>query len=303
MRLAILADVHGNLPALQAVLADAQRQGADGFIVAGDITGGPDPVRAMNLLRSLDIWMVRGNREQDFVIYDAGDAPLAWRESDQWATRRWSYHSLDRDTLDFIASLPLQRVISLPGCAPIRVLHGSPQDPLDGCLYPDRDPASLRVFREARLLPPDHELPELELALAPVREPVLVCGHTHIPWQQEQHGCLALNPGSVGLPFGGTRARYALLTWRAGHWQATLRAIAYDLEQIRAAYVQSGLLAQGGPFARTFLLVTQTGQNVPGHFVRHTRHLAAEAGWTGGNLLPAGVWERAIATFDWETYT
>jgi predicted phosphodiesterase len=289
MRLAILADVHGNLPALQAVLADARQQGVDGFIVAGDTTGGPNPVQAINLLRSLDSWLIRGNSENYFVTYDAGDVPSAWHESDQWANMRWSYHRLDRDTLDFITALPEQRVVALPGCVPIRVLHGSPQNPLTGHLYPNRDPVSLRIFKRARLLPPDRESIELDLALASVQEPVLACGHTHISWLQEHNGRLVLNPGSVGLPFGDTRARYALLTWQGCRWQARQRAIAYDLKQIRAAYVQSGLLAQGGVFARTLLLVTQTGQNVPGYFLIHTRRLAAEAGWAGGDLLPDSV--------------
>ena len=284
------------------MLADARQQGVDGIIVAGDFTtGGPQQLETINLLRSLGSWMIRGNSEGYLLAYGAGNVPDGWRVSKQWASVRWSYLHLDRGTLDFIASLPEQRVVALDGVAPIRVVHGSPRSPSEH-LLPDRDPVSLDAFRKAGLLSSHHDPAKLDQALAQVKEPVLVCGHSHIPWKQEQDGRLVLNPGSVGAPINGdVRAQYALLTWQDGRWQAEHRAIAYDLERIRAAFNESGLLEEGGAFARAWLLVIETGQNVSGRFVSYVHGLATEAGYEGGDVVPDSIWEQAIATFDWET--
>jgi predicted phosphodiesterase len=299
MRLAILADTHGNLPALEAVLEDIGQQAVDGFVVAGDITGGPQPQETIDLLRALDGWMVRGNSEQYVLDYDAGNVPDSWRVSDQWATMRWSCQRLDGETIDFLGGLPEQRVVALDGTAPIRVVHGSPRSPFE-FLYPDRDPATLDVFRQADLLPADRELKPLEQVVAGVEEPVLVCAHSHISWVQADDGRLVINVGSVGAPNNGdARAQYALLAWQGGRWQATLRAVPYDLDRIQAAYRDTGLLAAGGVMAEAFLLGIVTGQNIPGKFVRHARRLAAATGYGANDVLPDDLWERAIATFDW----
>lgn len=302
-RLAVLADIHGNLPALEAVLADLQQYDVDGVIVAGDLVGGgPQSVEVIRLLRSLRAWMIRGNSENYFLDYDSGKSPDGWYTSYQWAVMRWSYHSLDRETLDFIASLPEQRVITLDGTAPIRVVHGSLQSP-SGRIFPDRDPAKLRWFRKAGLLAPDRDPDRLGLTLEQIEEPVLVCGHTHIPWQQEEDGRLAFNPGAVCNPLDGdTRAQYVLLTWQDGRWQVEHRAVVYNLDRIRAAFRESGLLAEGGAFARAYLLGIETGQNVVGHFVSHVNELAAEAGFKDRDVVPDSIWDRAVVTFGWDEF-
>ncbi len=304
MRLAVLADIHGNLPALEAVLGDVQQHDVDGIIVAGDlIGGGPQPVEVVCLLRSLGSLMIRGNNEDYFLAYDAGDAPDAWRVSYQWATMRWSYLSLDKETLDFISSLPEQRVVTMDGTAPIRVVHGSPSSP-SGVLFPDRDPVGMSLFRKAGFLPPGRDPVKLDLALAGVNEPVLVCGHTHIPWKQERNGRLALNPGAVSAALNGdVRAQYALLIWQDGHWRVEHRAVPYDLDQVREAFCESGLLAEGGAFAQACLFSIVTGQNVAGQFLSHFYGLAAEAGFENCDVVPDGIWDRAVATFNWEEVT
>ena len=300
-RLAVLADVHGNLPALEAVLADVQRHRVGGHVVAGDLTGGPQPVEVLGLLRSLDrCWMIRGNTDNYFLRYDAGDAPDGWRTSKQWSPMRASYRYLDREALDFVAALPEQRIVALDGTAPIRVVHGSPREASES-LFPGGDPAKLRVFREAHLLPPGCDPVGLDVVLAQVDEPVLVCGHTHVPWKQEQDGRLVFNPGAVCGPLNGdVRAQYALLTWQDGRWQVEHRAVPYDLERVRAVFYESGWLAEGGALSRAFLLSIETGRNVGVYFLDHAYGLAAEAGFEGCDVVPDAIWEQAMDTFDWE---
>jgi len=299
-RIAALSDIHGNLPALEAVLDDVQRKGVDGIIVAGDYTGGPQPQEATDLLRAVGSWMIRGNTEDYCLDYDRGEAPVGWRESKQWAAMRWSYSRLSRETLDFIASLPGQRVVAASDTAPIRVVHGSPRSSTEQ-LFPDRDPVALQVLREADLLPWAAEPTRLSLALAQIEEPVLVCGHSHIPWTQEQDGRLVVNAGSVGAPNNGRwHAQYAMLSWSNGWWRAEHCFIAYDLDRIRAVYTHSGYLAGGGAFAQACLLGIERGQNIPGRFVSHVFEVAAEAEFEGHGVVPDSLWEQAVATFNWE---
>ena len=173
MRLAVLSDIHGNLPALEAVLRDLERRDIDGIIVAGDFIGGPQPVETIRLLRARRTWMIRGNSDDNLLRLGNGLAPQAWHSSRQFALLRWARRHVDRGTFGFLQSLPQQRVVQVPGRVAIRVVHGSPRDPYES-IFPEREPATL------------------DAALAQVNEPVFVCGHTHIPWKVERHGRLAL---------------------------------------------------------------------------------------------------------------
>lgn len=285
MRLAVLSDVHGNLPALDAVLADIHRHMVDGIIVAGDLAvSGPQPIEAVNRLRWLGAWMIRGNTDISLLKYDSGEGPAAWRTSRVFTLLRWTHSHIDRQTLDFLASLPEQRVIALPGTDAIRVVHGSPSSPTES-IFQDRNPEVL------------------EHALQQVNEPVLVCGHTHLPWHLERDGRLIVNPGAVNGPLNGeTGAQYAILTWSRGHWQPRLFTVPYDLERLRKIYLESGFLEEVGPMARAFLLNLESGQDAAGDFFAYAKRLAAEAGSLVDGTIPDEVWEQASVVFDWERY-
>jgi hypothetical protein len=138
-------------------LEDLQPVEVDGFLVAGDFIGGPQPVEALRLLQSLNSWMIRGNSDTALFRYDLGDAPDAHYTHRQFALRRWAHRHVDQETLNLIRSLPEQRIVEIDGTDPIRVVHGPPWDP-SGSIFPDLDPATL------------------DLALAQTTEPVLVCG-------------------------------------------------------------------------------------------------------------------------------
>ena len=205
-RLAVLSDIHGNLPALQAVLEDASRQAVDGFIQAGDYTGGPQAPECLLLQRSLPGWMIRGNGEVNLRRYEQGDCPPAWKTNHQFSLLRWDHARLSRSELDFLYALPEQEVVQIEGTASIRVVHGSPRSPYE------------QIFIE--------DAPVLQRALADTREAVLVCGHTHCPWSIRQDRQLALNPGAVCGPLNGfTGAQYAILSWQVDSWQVEQRAL------------------------------------------------------------------------------
>jgi predicted phosphodiesterase len=302
-RLAILADVHGNLPALEAVLADARREGVGAapgiLVVAGDSTGGSHSRQVVDRLRALGALAIRGNNEDYLLTYHRGEAPADWYTSSRWAPIRHVYQQFDAAGLDYLASLPQQRVVAPDSALPLRVVHGSPRNPLEH-LLPDGDAALEAQFRRAGIRRRDPG--PLARLVAGVIEPLLVCGHSHIAWQQQAGRCLVVNPGSVGAPINGDwRAQYALLTWQDGGWGAELRAVAYDRAQMWAQAHEVGFLAAGGAFARACLVGSEIGQNVPGFLVDHAVRVAAERGHTWHDM-PEEVWEQAAATFDWDAF-
>lgn len=281
MRLAILADVHGNLPALEAVVSDLSPMNVQHILVAGDLVGGPRPEATMHLLRSLDCQMIRGNGDSYLLRYRNGRAPIYWYTSKAYATIRWFYRHSSRETLEFIQTLPEQRVFKNPKVPTIRMVHGSPRDPSES-IFPDFEPAVLKQ------------------ALAEMTEPVLVCGHTHLSWHMWRGDQLAINPGAVGCPFNGvTDAQYALLDWDGKRWQVEHRRVAYDLDLIRRDYTESGLLTEGGAFARACLCSIETGRNITEEFLAFTRQLLCKSGAVQNGFLPDEIWDRASDQFDW----
>jgi predicted phosphodiesterase len=295
MRCAVLADIHDNLPALQAVLADLQSFQPEIVLVAGDmLLGGPYPAEVMAELRALPAVVIRGNNEGYLLEYS--QAPQKFAEK-RWAALRWSYAHLGSDNLAWIARLPEQTTFTPPGVTPVRMLHGSPHRTNQG-LVPD-DEKVLELFRTARLVPPDNSPAPLSEALALVSEPTLVCAHTHIPWQQCVDGRLVFNPGSVGASIDGDRrAHYARLEWQDSDWQVELCTVEYDYRALLDGYTQNNLLVQGGAFSRACLLNSLTGVNYAWFFVQHAAALAQQAGLPA-DCIPDDIWDQAERTFDW----
>jgi putative phosphoesterase len=280
-RLAVLADVHGNLPALEAVLQDAHQQGADSILVAGDLVGGPQSNETTTLLSDLGACMIRGNSDSAILRYLHGDAPPDWRTRQQYALLRWGACCISEATRETLEALPEQRVFNVGPQSAIRLVHGSPRDPCES-LFPDLEPEAF------------------EQALAEFRETVLVCGHTHVPWQRRRGGQLAMNPGAVGGPLNGdTRAQFAILSWDGKEWQVEPRAIPYDLKRIREAFRLSGLLEEGGPLAQAFLLSIETARDVSLAFLTFAQEV--KAGFPHADPIPDSAWEQAAAAFDWSS--
>jgi len=282
MRLAILADIHGNIPALETVLQEIEKDSVDGIIVAGDMVAGPHPVEVVERLRALGAWMIRGNNENYIVRFASGEAPDWWYTARQWSFMHWNFRRMDEDTLNFLKDLPEQRTISLDGTAPIRVVHGSPRN-IAELVYPDKD------------------IQPLQIALEMVAEPILIFGHTHVPWQMRLDERLALNPGSVCATLTGTiGGSYAILSWEHGRWEVELREVHYDIALARRAFEETGLLEEGGAFAKCWLHDIETGENTLPRLVKYAYQKAAEAGFSDSPFVPNEIWERAAISFDEE---
>lgn len=214
MRIAVIADVHGNLPALRAVLADLDRDPAqtDAIVVAGDVVAGAYPLETLELLaaRPEPTHWLCGNSEREAVaVYDGAPA------SDDPAGRAaaWSAKALDRRWRDALASWPIS--LELDG---VRFCHGSPR----------RDD---EILTRAT---PDNVLGQ---ALEGVTEPLVVGGHTHQQMVRLLPGGITYaNAGSVGMPYEGRAGAFWMVI---ADGRPKPRETPYDLdaavEELRAS--------------------------------------------------------------------
>ena len=202
MRVAAISDIHGNLPALEAVLANIEREGVDEIVVAGDSVSGPWPAQVFDLLESVGAHVVRGNadRLEEVVAYS----------SDLGA---WNADRLGASRLATVAAWPLTLELSVDGLGAILVCHSTPTS--DTPIY--------------TRITPDEELLEL---LGSVAADVLVCGHTHMQYDRQlSNGLRVVNPGSVGMPYEGRQGAY----WAVLGPDVEFRQTVYDIEATVAA--------------------------------------------------------------------
>jgi putative phosphoesterase len=214
MRVAALYDIHGNLPALEAVLQDVHEAGADLVVVGGDVVLGPMPRETLEYLLAfpLPVQFIQGNCEREmFVQLDDGPTsiPPAVRDS-----MRWVAGQLTGKQLDQLAAWPVGVQLEVPGLGDVLFCHATPRSDTE-CFT--------RNTPEERLRP---VFDGLDVA-------AVVCGHTHMQFDRTVGRMRVINAGSVGMPFGEPGAY-----WLQLGPGARLRQSTYDLaraaQRIRA---------------------------------------------------------------------
>lgn len=197
MRVAVLADIHGNLPALEAVLGEVAASAVDRIILNGDIANGPLAGETLDRLAELGdraIW-VHGNGERALARgYDLRDAALAQPGDVDLATADDLAlgASLTAAQRALIADLPLTVTLDVDGLGSTLFCHATPRRD-DEMLLVDSPPAR---YAET---------------LAGVRAQAVVLGHTHMPFDRLFDRLRVINPGSVGMPYGHSGAAWAVL--------------------------------------------------------------------------------------------
>ncbi|MEX2541196.1 MAG: metallophosphoesterase family protein [Trueperaceae bacterium] len=267
MKLAVLADIHGNLPALEAVLDDAAAQGAQQLVVNGDMVNrGPDNVAVLERLTKTGAPMLLGNHDDLLRMWidRDGGLPTEWFGDPFWEGTAWCARQLERSGwIDAIRELPMTYRPVL-GEERILIAHGSP-----------------RHYREGygRYLSGG----VIDEIASEYRAAVLVGSHTHIPMVRRHGGVLVVNSGAVGAPFNGdTRAQYLLLTHENGEWRPDFRRVVYDRERSLRAFEQSGYLAEGGLSARIFFEELRIARSLLTPFIEWVQGADAaldESGW------------------------
>ncbi len=238
MRIAVLADIHANLAAFEAVLADLGAVAPDTVFVAGDcINRGPQPQACLDQVlerRAHAGWKVIKGNHEDYVLTALHGTPHAapW-ERQLFAHTRWTAEQIGSYEAT-LRAMPDQLELPGPDGHMVRMVHASMRGNRVG-LYADMDDATLRAHAEP--------LPA-----------VLAVGHTHVPFVRRIGDTLIVNAGAVGMPFDrDPRASYALLDWSDGTWQATIRRVPYDRAATITAFDTSGYFFGGAPMTRLIL--------------------------------------------------
>jgi putative phosphoesterase len=232
MRVAIFSDVHGNVRALEAVLAELGTRGPfDQVINAGDLAfGGPRPREAMDLLIPAGYPTVLGNT----------DAWVAGIEESGGTVVSWTRRQLEPRHEEFLRQLPRSHRIEPPGGPPLVIVHATPTS-LSDLLTRDAAPEVVAgMFEQARTR-------------------TLVYGHIHHAYVREVADGLVVNPGSVGFPFDGIpEPSFAILRLASNRWAAEIVRVPYDREA-----VAQDLLASTHPDGATFAQRIRTGRLSP----------------------------------------
>jgi putative phosphoesterase len=223
-RIALISDVHGNLPALEAVVEDARQNGADEMWNLGDFLGyAPFPNEVVEKLREVNATNVIGNYDLKVLAFEQKQD--RWKQTkmpEKYAAFRWNHEHLSRRARTFLESLPQQVRPEANGSTALLV-HGSPaaiDEPL-GSETPERR------FEELA-------------AMAAVD--VVLCGHSHEAFARRAGNTWFVNPGSAGRPEGGDwRASYALLEFTGSGIKVGHRRVEYDIDRVARAVHAAGL--------------------------------------------------------------
>jgi putative phosphoesterase len=216
VRVAILSDIHGNLTGLDACLADLQAQGgADAIVAAGDLCmDGPKPKKVLQRLHEIGALALRGNTDR-MIATQTGDAQ-------ELAQISWQREELGEKWVKWLSDLPFSLRFGEAGNE-LLVVHASPTGD-DRHMWPDADDRTLT------------ELIGEEPATA------IAFGHLHLPYTRMWRGKLLVNVASAGLPKDGDpRASYAILTERAGGWEAKHRRVPFDVKKVATQLADCGI--------------------------------------------------------------
>ena len=212
MRVAALYDIHGNLRALEAVLAEVERFAPDRILVGGDIALGPMPRETLERLGSLaePVTYIRGNCDRMMADTGGGDSP--WGGRTRWAAARCTPIQLG-----LLGGLPTTATLDVEGLGPTLFCHGSPRSD---------EEILTRISPEHRL----------HAALGGAKQGVVVSGHTHVQYDRVAIGRRWVNPGSVGMAYAESPGAY----WATFGPEVTVRCTPYDVDRAIADVREAG---------------------------------------------------------------
>lgn len=308
MRYAVIADIHGNLPALEAVLADAAANGAERYLVLGDhCISHPFPDECLSRLFSLPAYIIRGN-EEDYLENLLDQDPSGWTDGQMQVTY-WVYRSLQRENLRKVLALPQEMQLTDSGVN-IRLAHRSDTfigdgemrllSPLDVAhRYPKEGIAPERLMQDARaVFAGDSAFLD---AVSRLEEGIYLFGHSHVQWlfASPDGKKLLLNPGSCGLPLDciPDSAPYALLDVHPdGTWQARCMRAPFDKRRAAGTIRRSGQYAAARVWSEVIMRETLYTREHIAFFLKHAFDYADRIG-DPRRPLAVDTWEAAFESW------
>ena len=210
MLMAVCGDIHGNLPAFEAVLNAVDEAGIRTIVCTGDcVVGHPWPNEVIGLLRERRIPCVQGAWDRRAVSFHRKQEQLRGQYSaDELDALRWTYENTGSRNLEYLRELPRQRVLTIDGIG-VFLCHGTPHGQNDG-LREDDDIVKFRRLRET------------------ANTEIILCGRTHEPFSRIVEGALFANPGTTGIASEDPpQASYAVIDTEADPWQVHFHKIGY----------------------------------------------------------------------------
>jgi putative phosphoesterase len=251
MRIAFVADIHGNAPALEAVLEDIERQNVDEILAVGDfINVAPYSREVLDIIYKKKLRAVIGNHEEYLIRWDV-DGSSAFPKA-QWGPVHFTASQLNGTDFDYLRNLPEALEVD----EDIVMMHGARGNLNRGIL-------------------PSTPAEKLDEYFGDISQRVIVTGHTHVPvvcyWKDK----LIVNPGAVGVPLDrNPDASYAILTKTDHRVMVQHRRVAYDRNIVGQAFHERGLLEQGGIISSLHMQEIMSGQIMVSPFlVRLSAHM------------------------------
>lgn len=305
MKYAIISDVHGNIHALEAVLADAKVQNVDKFLLIGDYVNMlPFSNEVADCIRALEnTVIVRGNGE-DYFTNLLGKKPEEMTAK-QFRPIYWSYNSLSKENLKYITTLPETATVT-NGKYQIHLSHALSlffRTPPIELIHPGL--AALIIAKEQftheEYLTRTRKLilsrPEVVQEILEMPKGIYLFGHNHLQFHMEYEGRLFINPGSCGEPLNwDTRASYTILTVNGPGWAVVERRVEYDLDLAIKGLDTSGFTAYAPAWSEVIKLDLATAKDYFYPFVKHVVDTGHKMGETGP-MVSNTAWEVAVATW------
>ncbi|MDQ2718046.1 MAG: metallophosphatase family protein [Chloroflexota bacterium] len=236
MKIAALYDIHGNLPALNAVLEELESVRPDVIVVGGDIISGPMPRQTLDRLRQLgdQARYIRGNGDREVVAAFDGLPLASGLPEEVREVQRWTAQQLERSQRDFLAQLPEHITLHVEGLGDVLFCHATPRN-------------------DEEIFTPITPQQQLDTIFAGIEQPVVVCGHTHMQFERQVGSISIINAGSVGMPYADHTGAYWLLLGPGSEFRRTM----YDVEEAAQQVRESGY-PQAQDFAAENVLTVPT---------------------------------------------
>ncbi len=277
VRIAVMSDVHSNLAALDACIADSKRYRAEYYLFLGDLIGDwHQPCEVLKHIRTISDRVIRGSREEAVIGRRNGDCGGVWRRYTQYASLEWTYHALSTGELDYLEALPSQMRVPVNEHFSIRMVHHSLFG-AEGSLHKqDKDGA---VEAWAKTVPDN----------------ILLFGHTHEQRQLSMDGKTAINPGSVGMHFNKKKgAEYAILEISEDQLNIIFRQVAYPLDRYAAQFCKTDLYEKSYVWFLLHYISMQQGKNYLPEFLSEIEKERRQSDLSTKGPIPNDVWYKVF---------
>jgi predicted phosphodiesterase len=307
LKYALISDIHGNLHALQAVIADAEEQGVQKYLFLGDyIEDLPWPNEVVETIQKLkDSIVIRGNKE-DYLANLQKENQAEW-VCEQFAPIYWNYRELRPENLEYLISLPKVNEIIVENGEVITLSHSSKIFYQKPKILPFHSSYYLTRMSEKPFTHQEYlefscesvlEHSETVSELKKFQKGIHCFGHNHLQWFMQINDTWHINPGSCGMPLDfNTKAPYTIIEPRKDGWIIEERRVSYDINKTIEALKASELYKSAKIWSNIMIEQLQTGGDIIGHFLHYVDKVAYKFNFYS-RPVSNEIWSYCAETFD-----